>query len=613
MRATHPARVLAAAVALVAFLGGAAAPAEANRPLLSEALLNVQGPPGPPQGQIEGACGLAVSASNQLYVSDYYHRVVDRFTTAGGYVSQTALPGGPFTGLGANALDSVCGLGLDSGGALYANEWHQGVARLLPSGLALDSGDESTGVAVDPVSGRVYVDDRTYVAVYEPSGEPVEVEGASLRIGEGSLADAYGLAVDATGSRVYVADAASGSIEAFEPAVDAATPALTISHPFVSLVDAALAVDPTNGHLVVADNSQPGYEHPQAALEEFDPTGAYLGRLACGPVDGEPSGLAFDAAGNLYATNGNGEGSNVFKYGSYTGGSAPTPSCAAVAAAGGRSVSALLAPVAPSAAAAARAAGAPPGERLAKRRSSAADPSASASSTIQQRGIRVSFRAGIRPGRLPRRGAKAVQLALGVRIKAAGGRKLAQLRRVTVEFNRSGRIDPGALPACSVARIQPSTSRAALAACRSSLVGEGTFSADVRLPRQSPFPAQGKVLAFNGRYHGKPAILAHVFGAQPVPTSFTLPFAIGHHHGTYGSVLRASLPAVTGDAAAVTGLTLKLSNGHAKRRRPFVSAGCPTPQGIRSATFPLARARFEFSGGPRIAVGETASCRVSGG
>ena len=31
--------------------------------------------------------------------------------------------------------------------------------------------------------------------------------------------------------------------------------------------------------------------------------------------------------------------------------------------------------------------------------------------------------------------------------------------------------------------------------------------------------AEGKLYAFNGRWHGRPAILAHVYGTKPVPTS----------------------------------------------------------------------------------------------
>jgi len=590
-----------AVLALAVCLALPAAPAQANRPLLDETLLEYEGNPKPPQGPIEGACGLAVSASSQLYVSDYYHRAVLDFALNGNYVSQIALPGGSFTGLGINSLDSDCGLATDSSGNLYANEWHQAVARLLPSSLVIDEGNESTGVAVDPASGNVYVDDRTYVAVYEPSGAPVEVSGQPLRIGLGSLEDAYGVAV--AGGRVYVPDAGSDTVEVFEPALSASVPVASISHAFISLVDAAVAVDPTNGHLIVADNIQPGYEHPEASLLEFDSAGTFLGQLACNPVHGQPSGLAFDSGGNLYVTNGNGENSNVFKYGTYTGGSVPTPSCAAVTAAGGRAASARVA-----------SAGLATPSPLAETSPGAQPPAASASSTVQQGGVRVAFDGAISPKRLPRRGAAGANLEIDARFSAADGGDVPQLRRVTIEFNRAGSLHPDALPSCTVTAIQPSTTAGARAACGRSLIGQGTFSADVRLPRQSPFPAEGKVLAFNGRYKGRPAILAHVFGTKPVPTSYTLPFLIDEEKGNYGTALRAALPEVTGNAAAITGLTLKLGRNFTShgRRRSFITAGCPAPKGFSSALFPLTRGRFAFAGGVSIGEVVTRSCRARG-
>lgn len=606
MRRRDLGRALVGALATLACLAALTGSAQANRALLSEATVETQPPLGPPQGQIEGACGLAVSASS-IYVSDYYHRVVDRFSSAGSYLSQTALPGGPIVGLGINSLDGVCELAVDSSNRLYANEWHQGVRRLLPSTLAIDEGHESTGVAVEPVSGDVYVDDRTYVAVYEPSGAPVEVSGQPLRIGVGNLEDAYGLAV--SGGRVYVPDAGSDTVKVFEPSGNPAVPVATISHAFVSLADAAVAVDPVSGNVVVADNGQPGYEHPEAALHEFDSAGTYLGQLNCGPVDGEPNGLAFDSSGNLYVTNGNSEGANVFKYGPYTASAVAKPSCAAVTAAGGRA-----------AVAGAGGSGAPgPPAPTAGVEASAADRSAGASSArartvVQHGGVRVSFDGGISPDRLPRHGSAAISLDLSAAFSPTRGGELPQLRRVAIDFNSAGKLDPGVVPSCTVNEIQPATTAAAREACGRSIVGGGTFSADVRLPRQSPFPAQGQVVVFNGRFKGHPAVLAHVYGTKPVPTSFTLPFTIAKSGGTFGTALRASLPEATGNAAAITGLTLSLgrsivSHGH---HRSYVTAGCPAPKGFASASFPLVRGSFGFAGGVKATTTVVRTCRARG-
>jgi len=164
-------------------------------------------------------------------------------------------------------------------------------------------------------------------------------------------------------------------------------------------------------------------------------------------------------------------------------------------------------------------------------------------------------------------------------------------RRVSV----SGKLTPKRLPRRGRApvslgfgdRIDPATSREALSLCRSALVGRGSFRARVRLPQQSPFPSRGKVWAFNGTLGGRPAILAHIYGTEPAPTSFVLPFLIRRGGGTFGTVLEASLPEATGEWGFVTGISMTLGRRFASGggRRSYLSAGCPAPPGFGSAGF----------------------------
>jgi hypothetical protein len=228
--------------------------------------------------------------------------------------------------------------------------------------------------------------------------------------------------------------------------------------------------------------------------------------------------------------------------------------------------------------------------------------------------VRVSFDGKLTPHSLPRHGMAPVGIVVDAKIGATGGEDPPQLRRISIAINRNGRFTSEGLPACSLDQIQPSTTAGALAACRSSLVGEGNFSANVKLPEQSPFPSAGKVLAFNGRVHGRPAILAHIYGTKPAPTSTVLPFVLGSAHGTYGTVLEASLPQATGSWGYVTGLRMNLRrrfSSHGKARS-YLSAGCPAPPGFPSAAFPLARTSFAFSGGLTMVSVLNRTCRAQG-
>ena len=241
-------------------------------------------------------------------------------------------------------------------------------------------------------------------------------------------------------------------------------------------------------------------------------------------------------------------------------------------------------------------------------------PTASRGAVTQSHGIRLAFSGSLRPRALPRSGSAPVSVSLSARIAPADAGSLPQLRRIAIAINRYGRLDPRGLPRCRIDRIQPATSAEALASCRGALVGRGTFSADVRVSEQAPFPSLGQVLAFNGRFHGRPAILAHIYGVDPAPTSDVLAFVVRHGRGSFGTVLEAKLPPITGSWGYVTGISLHLGRTFRRhgRRRSYLSAGCPAPPGISIAPFTLARTALAFAGGASLDSTLSKTCRVAG-
>jgi hypothetical protein len=302
-------------LALVLLVLGAV-PAQAARTLLTEEALRVSSDPKnpipSPDGQIEGACGLAIDLAGNLYVSDYYHGLIHTYKPPGQFPSE------PYEYVSSSsaglAPEGPCQLALSLGGALYTNIWHQSALRIQPSSQTFDI-ENSTGVAVDE-AGNLYVNDRTHVNVYSSAGALIE------EIGNGNLKDAYGLAF--FNKELYVPDAGTNTIKVFEAKVDPINPKRSINGSktpqkhFVSLVDASIAIDPTTGHLLVLDNLQPGYEHPQGAVDEFDAKGAFIGQLKERVIDGGPSGMAVDPIeGTLFVSSGNSEGANVFAWSAF--------------------------------------------------------------------------------------------------------------------------------------------------------------------------------------------------------------------------------------------------------------------------------------------------------
>lgn len=223
--------------------------------------------------------------------------------------------------------------------------------------------------------------------------------------------------------------------------------------------------------------------------------------------------------------------------------------------------------------------------------------SVEAGADVAQKGnVRVAFSGRMTPQSLPRSGAVPVRVAVGARISAVDGTTPPALRRIRIEINRHGRLQSAGLPSCNFDQIQPSTTAGARRACGDALVGRGAFSSNVLLPEISPFPSEGSLDAFNGTYRGRPAILAHIYGTDPVPTSYTIPFTISRSSGTYGVTLSAPMPATGSGWGYITALSLNLGRSYTigGERRSYLAAACPLPAGIDTASYRFARATFDF-------------------
>ena len=328
-------------VALLFTVGcSAASAAEADHPL--RGAITGERINGQKGEQFIDACGVAIDNAGNTYVADYYKNRVVVFNKELKFLTQITNVDPPDP---ANVapVDGPCDLAVDSAGHLYVNDYHQDVVRYTPSsyppGKATTYGSKltidnahSTGVTVDPKTDNVYIDDRTYVAVYDSSGAPV-MEGAEpLRIGEGSLKDAYSVAISsfpATEGDVYLADAASETVKVFDPALDLEEPQFEIhgegtTEGHFYLTDTDLAVDPNDGHLYLANDLEPHFEfNPEAVVDEFNAAGRYRGpvprNFAAGTPsflqDAEPTGIAISPSDELLITSGNYENAAVFIFG----------------------------------------------------------------------------------------------------------------------------------------------------------------------------------------------------------------------------------------------------------------------------------------------------------
>jgi hypothetical protein len=233
----------------------------------------------------------------------------------------------------------------------------------------------------------------------------------------------------------------------------------------------------------------------------------------------------------------------------------------------------------------------------------------------QDGNLRISINGKLSPHTLPRKGTAPVSVTVGGQISTTDGTEPPQLREMTIEINRHGRIESVGLPTCKANSIRTASNGRALATCGQALVGEGKFNGTIALPGSAPYPFEGKLLVFNSSEHGHPALLAHVYSPHPFATSFVISFAISHKRkGTYGTVLTADLRKALGTKKNLTGIEMTLSRRYSYKgkRRSYVSAGCPAPKGFNSTPYQLARASFGFADGRKLAEVLNRTCGARG-
>jgi hypothetical protein len=235
---------------------------------------------------------------------------------------------------------------------------------------------------------------------------------------------------------------------------------------------------------------------------------------------------------------------------------------------------------------------------------------------VQKRDVRVTLDGELTPKALPREGVAPVAVSLAGDISSINGSSLPRLRELRIEINRGGQLNDAGLAVCPLSRIQIATTDRALAACRQALVGSGTFHADILLKGQVPYPTTGRLLIFNGRKGGKPVMFGQIYASHPFATSFVITFKISSRdHGTFGTVLTASLPEALGTWGYVTGLQMTLSRQYSFKgaQHSYLSAGCPAPKGFPSAVYPLIRTSFGFEGGLKLTSTVNRVCKATKG
>jgi hypothetical protein len=179
---------------------------------------------GEPTSHFLYSLGVTVDAEGTVYVACYGSKVVYEFDSEGNYLGE----------LVGKDIEKPGGVAAGAGRTLYVTNLGGTTAKVtlnsshtITSESVLDP-HQTSGVAVDPTTGNVYVTDAEggwHVVVYDPNGSLVE-EFAN----KGELVEAWGIAYSAQDARTYVIDRRNERVVVFsEPPVTEIGPASGVS------------------------------------------------------------------------------------------------------------------------------------------------------------------------------------------------------------------------------------------------------------------------------------------------------------------------------------------------------------------------------------------------
>lgn len=245
-----------------------------------------------------------------------------------------------------------------------------------------------------------------------------------------------------------------------------------------------------------------------------------------------------------------------------------------------------------------------------------ASPGEATAEVTRKGSLVISFGGQVEPAALPRNSPMPVRAGFSGQVRNATGGNLPTLERLMIEVNRHALVETRGLARCHVRQIRSARSPEALRNCGDALVGRGTFGIELAFPDQERTPSRGRVLIFNARFRGAPAVLLHVHAQRPAPVAMVVPLRMSRRKsGSYGLVLSSPrLPAIWGPHIRTTAFSFDLGRRFAARGRAqsYLRAACPAPDGFPGAVFSLARATYRFTGGATVRQVLTRSCRVRG-
>jgi hypothetical protein len=199
--------------------------------------------------------------------------------------------------------------------------------------------------------------------------------------------------------------------------------------------------------------------------------------------------------------------------------------------------------------------------------------------TVKSGNLELTFNGGFSPKTLPKSTFAPIALTAAGEIKTVDGTHPPALTSFKVLTDKNGTVNVKGLPTCTSGKLQAQDTKHAEAICKSSIIGTGTTTAEVKFVEQNPVLVNSKLLVFNGGTSGgTTTFLIHAYFSAPVSGAIVTTVKIKKvHKGRYGYESVASIPKIAGGAGSVTkfNLTINKKYTYKGKKVSVLSAKCP--------------------------------------
>jgi hypothetical protein len=180
--------------------------------------------------------------------------------------------------------------------------------------------------------------------------------------------------------------------------------------------------------------------------------------------------------------------------------------------------------------------------------------------TVKVGNLELTANGGFSPKALSKTKQTPISLKASGEVKEADGSHPPAVREVILEADKAGEVHTKGIPTCKSGQLQATDTAAALKACKSALIGEGTTTAQAAFAEQRPIDVPSKLLVFNGgEAGGTTTFYIHAFFTNPIPGALVTTVKIKKiHHGRFGTIAVAKIPQITGGAGSIISFSLEI-------------------------------------------------------